>query len=134
MVRQRIILPAIAAGLFAIVWGCTSTSHPTGEKSLEAKVAKLEKELKSLQDAQMETAATLRLEQAKTAQLEKEREELIAQVKSRTTERDSAMAQDDGFRKSLKELIGQADIAASELKSGDLRTASVAPMPRRVQE
>jgi uncharacterized protein YlxW (UPF0749 family) len=133
MIRQKLLLPAIAAGFFVIVWGC-STATTNGDKSLEAKVAKMEKELKTLQDAQMQTAATLRLEQAKTAQLEKERDDLLAQVKTRTSERDVAFSQYEGFRKNLKELIGQADVAAAEMKHGEVATANAIPMPRRVDE
>ena len=43
--------------------------------------------------------------------MEKERDALRADLKSRTTERDALQAHFDGFRKNLKDLIGQAEAA-----------------------
>jgi septal ring factor EnvC (AmiA/AmiB activator) len=44
-----------------------------------------------------------------------ERDALKSEVKARTTERDALQVQYESFRKSLKELLGQADTAVGKL-------------------
>lgn len=112
MTASRFALPALIVGLMGVLWGCTpSASGP--DKSLEVRIAKLEQELKVSQDATAKSHSQFRQEQAKTKQLEQERDDAQALVKQRTNERDGTVAQYDSFRKNIKELLGQADAAAS---------------------
>jgi septal ring factor EnvC (AmiA/AmiB activator) len=113
MMNQRVALPVLLAGLLGVLWGCTPPAPIAADKTQEVKIAQLERDLKTSQDASMKTGAQLRLEQAKAAQLERERDDLQLQLKQRINERDSSLAQYDAFRKNLKELIGQADSAAA---------------------
>jgi hypothetical protein len=113
MIRPHVILPVSLAGLLAVLWGCTPPTPVAADKTHETRIVQLEKELKSAQEVSFKLAAQLRLEQGKVAQLERERDELALQLKSRTTERDASLAQYDAFRKNIKELLGQADAAAA---------------------
>ena len=60
--------------------------------------------------------------------VEKERDDLKVQLRAKLNERDTVQAQYDGFRKNMKELMGQADAAAATLnyKPGS-EVASIAP-------
>jgi septal ring factor EnvC (AmiA/AmiB activator) len=112
MTRTQTLLALLAA--VAVAWGCAKS--PTGppaanNKSLEARVAKLEHDLKAAQTQAADLDAKFRAEQARGQAVEKERDALRADLKSRTTERDTLQAQFDGFRKNLKDLIGQAEAA-----------------------
>ena len=113
MIRPYVILPVSLAGLLAVLWGCTPPTPIVADKTHETRIVQLEKELKSSQDLSFKLTAQLRIEQGKVSQLERERDELALQLKSRTTERDASLAQFDAFRKNIKELLGQADAAAA---------------------
>jgi len=113
MFRPHVILPFALAGLLGFLWGCTPPAPLSAEKTQEVKIAQLERELKASHDSSAKTGAQLRLEQAKAAQLERERDDLQAQLKLRINERDSSLAQYESFRKNIKELLGQADAAAA---------------------
>lgn len=111
MFRIKFLLPLLVV-VSAVVVGCsqrpTAGTGGGNDRGLEAKVSKLEKELKSLQDE----AAKARAEAAQqVADLGKERDELKSLLKTRTGERDLAQSQFDGFRKELKELLGKMDAA-----------------------
>ena len=64
------------------------------------------------------------LEQARAAAAA-ERDALKAEVKARAGERDALQAQYEGFRNTLRELVGTADTAV-----GKLNLPAVAPQPR----
>jgi septal ring factor EnvC (AmiA/AmiB activator) len=122
MRRHWIVLSIIFAGLL-VSWGCsrspsqpiTSSSAPTGS-TLLAKITRLEQELKLVESSRDDARAQVRdLEQKVQKQLaflqgvEKERDELKLQLKTRTSERDTLQTHYDGFRKNLKDMLGQAD-------------------------
>ena len=115
MFRIRILLPILTVGLVGIFWGCAPATQPVADKSVDARVTKLERELKMVQESSTALAAQIKQEQNRVKDVEKERDDLKAQLKSRSGERDAVQAQYDGFRKSMKELIGQADAAAATL-------------------
>ncbi len=132
MTIQRLIFPALMIGLLGVLFGCTPTTQPaTADKANEAKIAKLEKELKATQDDAMAKAAQLRLEQAKLVKVEAERKELQTSLRLRTGERDTIAVQYDTFRKTIKDVLGQADAAANS-KPGDT-SVSVLPNPKPVR-
>jgi septal ring factor EnvC (AmiA/AmiB activator) len=112
------------------VWGCAkapTAANGDRTKQLEARVAKLETELKEvisgrdlLRNRLAETEANLaaaenRAKQfaAKAAGAERDRDDLLAKLKAKSVERDQLQAQFDSFRKNLKDLLGQADTAAN---------------------
>jgi outer membrane murein-binding lipoprotein Lpp len=123
--RTKILIGLMCAGL--VVLGCAKPAAPVvsktdgGDKfkSLEARVAKLEEDLRSTtaeRDAAVARAANFeqkwRAEASRAVVFEKERDAARHSLIARTTERDTLQVQFDGFRKNLKELIGQAETAA----------------------
>jgi chromosome segregation ATPase len=134
MTRIHKILLVIALTVVG-VWGCAKApTAATGDKTkqLEARVAKLETELKEvmsgrdvLRNRLAETEANLaaaenRAKQyaAKAAGAERERDELQAKLKLKASERDQLQAQFDSFRKNIKDLIGQAEAATGPALGG----------------
>lgn len=138
MFRTKVLLPLLVVAV-AVTVGCTQrpTASTGGhDRTLEAKVAKLEKDLKALQAeaAKARDEATRQLADAarqvadsanQVAGLSKERDELRALLKARTGERDVVQAQLDTFRKDLKELLGKVDAAA-----GVVAPPAVTSLPR----
>jgi len=126
MFRAKFLLPALVF-VSAVALGCSqrpTASTGGSDRALEAKVAKLEKDLKALRDEagkvraeaarQLADAAKQVAESGKERdELGKERNELTAKLAARTGERDGVQAQYDGFRKELKELVGKMDAAAT---------------------
>jgi outer membrane murein-binding lipoprotein Lpp len=119
MFRAKFLLPVLVF-VTAVAVGCTQRpTAATGgnDRALEAKVAKLEKDLKTLQDeatkARTEAARQVADAAKQVADLGKERDELKVLLKARTGERDNLQAQYDTFRKDLKELLGKMDAATN---------------------
>jgi TolA-binding protein len=138
-------------------WGCTKPESPkpvstqtTGQlKALETRVAKLETQLKSeaalrtqlqgqLDSTQQAlTAAKSRLvateeklqrSEKRAQSLESERNEALLALQARTAEKDSLQVQYDDFRKTLKDLIGKAELTAAPTIGTS--PANVLPAPR----
>jgi outer membrane murein-binding lipoprotein Lpp len=106
MSRAAIALP-ILLGVIVVLWGCSpyqSATTPAPDKSLEARVDKLEKELKTAKE--LTTS-----EQNKRIAAEKERDALRVQIKARGDELAKAQTDLDGLRRGLKDLLGKADAA-----------------------
>ncbi len=109
------------------LWGCARGPANDGSnastsdkiKALEAKTAKLENDLKAVLAAKdqlrkqlgetEDARVQMQREIERLQPLAKERDELLLQVRSRITERDQLQAQYDGFRRNIKELLGQAE-------------------------
>jgi chromosome segregation ATPase len=108
-----------------LAWGCgtkptTAVTDPAKLKSLEARVAKLEAELSAAHAARDQAAARAKLAEEKLAkeiarglEVERERDGVRADLRVRLAERDALQGQFDGFRKNLRDLLGQADAAAT---------------------
>jgi chromosome segregation ATPase len=126
MTRSHKALGVFLVTMFGL-WGCArGPAAQTGAsadkvKALEAKVAKLEDDLKSataakdvlkkkVADAQ-DAQAQLQQEFDKLQVVVKERDDLKAQLKTRTAERDVLQAKYEGFLKDLKDLAGRAETA-----------------------
>ncbi|MCX7701022.1 MAG: hypothetical protein N2039_09105 [Gemmataceae bacterium] len=108
------------------IWGCAQ--GPAGGasveklKQLELKIARLEDDFRAATAARDQfrkklaeseaLAAELRTEVETLRPVLAERDELRNQLRLRTAERDQVTQQFEGFRKSLKELLGQMDAAA----------------------
>jgi uncharacterized protein YhaN len=137
MTRTQTVLALLAAAVVA--WGCgkTQTGQPAAlapNKSLEARVAKLEQDLKAVQTQAAEYESRWRAEQARSQAAEKERDALRADLTARTTERDNLQAQYDSFRKNLKELLGQAEAAQAlppvpAVPAGEPTPSAVSTLP-----
>lgn len=111
MYRARIALPILLGSIIAL-WGCTpQPQNSAADKSLETRVAKLEKELKAAQDQNTSLSAQVRVEQAKTRDVTAERDDARTAVKTRSEELTKAHGELDSVRKGLKELIGRVDAA-----------------------
>ena len=121
MLHSRLLLPMLLLGLVGALWGCAPASQqaPVADKSVDARVTKLERELKTMQDSSTVLTAQIKLEQARVAEVEKEREDLRAQLKAKHAERDLVQSQYDGFRKGVRDLLAQADAAAVPKPTGE---------------
>jgi chromosome segregation ATPase len=121
------------------VYGCAKGPAGGSEKnpSLESKVQRLEEDFRAAASARDQFKQKLLAAEERQSQLQKqldqdrasavaERDALKAEVKARTTERDTLATQYDGFRKGLKELIGQAENA---LANPSAATPAVAGAP-----
>lgn len=113
------------------IWGCaksqSNSAAATSEriKALEARAVKLEDDFRTaaaVRDQLRRKLATSEEQQVKgRADLERqvqglyrERDEVRQQLQLRTSERDSLASQYDAFRKTIREVLGQADAAISK--------------------
>ncbi|MBY0525490.1 MAG: hypothetical protein K2R98_18940 [Gemmataceae bacterium] len=127
MTSAKQILIALVVATLGI-WGCAknpgagSASYTERIKVLEARNSKLEDDFRSAattRDQVRKKLATAEEQQEKLRQelaqqlqsVSKDREELRQQLTLRTGERDALAVQYDVFRKSIRELLGQADAA-----------------------
>jgi hypothetical protein len=119
MSRAAISLP-ILLGIIVVLWGCSPYQSGAGavpDKSLEARVEKLEKELKAAKELTT-------VEQGKRIAAEKDRDTYKAQVKLRGEELTKAQADLGDLRKGLKELLGKADAALAPLDGSSTTVAA----------
>jgi len=119
-----------AVGVFLVagfgLWGCAQgpggSSTSDRLKALEAKNARLEEDFRTASATRDQLRKKLTATEEAQAQLQqefnalktllaKERDDLKGQLKQRIQERDNVQAQYDGFRRELKELLGQAESA-----------------------
>ena len=103
MKRARIALP-ILLGVIVALWGCTTPSTSTEARTLEARVGKLEKDLKLSQDQAKQ-------EQARAVELERDRDGAKLALKQRSDELTKNVGELEGVRKDLKALLGRVDVA-----------------------
>ena len=125
MYRARIALP-ILLGVIVALWGCTPS--PTADRAIEARVAKLEKELKAAHEQANTLSAQVRVEQGRTKEAEKERDDARAAVKARGEELTAARAEMESVRKGLKDLLGRVDAALAP--SAERGTTDVSALPK----
>ena len=131
MTRTVKILLVLGLTVFG-VWGCSkgSTGSSADKSHNEAKVAKLEDELKSTVAAR-DTFRTklaaieeqLRTETARGVALQNERDVGLANLKAKSLERDQVQTQFDSFRKNIKELLGQTE--AVQVSNVSMKTVSL---------
>jgi septal ring factor EnvC (AmiA/AmiB activator) len=120
-----------AAGVLFVcflgLWGCaqgpTATAQAERIKSLEAKTARLEADFRAAAAARDQ----LRQEVTEAQVVFKERDDLKAQLKLRISERDQVAAQYDTFRKTIKDLVGQAETAVLRFPNGEPVIVTVGP-------
>lgn len=131
MTRTVKILLVLGLTVFG-VWGCSkgSTGSTADKSHNEAKVAKLEDELKSTAAAR-DTFRTklaaieeqLRTETARGIALQNERDVGLTNLKAKSLERDQVQTQFDSFRKNIKELLGQTE--AVQVSNVSMKTVSL---------
>jgi len=128
--RAAAVLFVSLLGLWGCAQGPTATAQAERIKALEAKTARLEADFRSAAAARDQLRQQLADSEDHVQKLQavvKERDDLRVQVKLRASERDQVAAQYDTFRKSIKDLIGQADAAVLRFPNGDPVTVTVAP-------
>jgi hypothetical protein len=136
------VLAVLAVATLGL-WGCAE--GPSGRsvniertKALEARNTKLEEELRAAQAGREQAKKKLAVLEAERALLQqeldqtklaaKERDALRQEVKARAGEREALQNQFDQFRKSIRELVGQADAAAVGSPSGQPVTSAADPL------
>lgn len=124
MTRSHKVLGFLLVALLGI-YGCAKTPGSGDAKSTEAKVQRLEEDFRAAASARDNFRAQLVQAQEKQTQLQRQleqanaataaertqKEAARADLRARTTERDNLQTQYDGFRRTLRDLIGQADAA-----------------------
>ena len=140
--------PALVALIVAVIgsWGCarSTTGHASPHldrlKILEAKNAKLEEDFRTAAATREQLRKKLAAAEAQQRQLRteldeqvqkltQERDELRHNVAQRTGERDAMSNQYEQFRKSIRELLGQAEAAIPRPEQPPVTNAAAAPMP-----
>ena len=123
---------AILAVALLGVWGCAQGPSATAQaeriKSLEAKTTRLEADFRAAAAARDQLRQQLTQAEEHLQKLQvvvKERDELKIQLKLRTSERDQVSTQYETFRKSLKELVGQAESSVLHFPNGEPVTVTV---------
>ncbi len=133
MIRTYKVLLIAGLTIFG-VWGCGKSGiATTAEKDTNiAKVAKLEEEVKATSAARdtfrqklAQAEEQLRAEVARSGAMQKERDGLSAQLKEKAQEHKELLAQYDSFRKNLRELIGQAEVAMAPKSLGGVPATPV---------
>ncbi len=131
--KALVVLVVAAMGL----WGCAQRPAPVGLerlRALEAKCSKLEDDYKAVATARDQARKKVaeadevraRLQQD-AEQVAKERDDLKAQLAAKATERDALQTQFDGFRKSVRSLLNQADSAAATLTAPPAVSTAATP-------
>jgi hypothetical protein len=119
-------------------YGCTQAPGGTDRStSPGAKLQRLEEDLKATAAARDQYKQKYIETENHQAQLQKQLDSERAQLRARTSERDTIATQYEGFRKNLKDLLGQAESALGN-PSGSISPttigAEVAPMPAAAGE
>jgi septal ring factor EnvC (AmiA/AmiB activator) len=118
--RAATILFVSMFGLWGCAQGPTATAQAERIKSLETKTSRLEADYRA-------TASTRDQLKRQLDQATEQLKQLQVVVKERSTERDQLATQYETFRKSIKDLLGQADAAALRAPGGDQVTVIAAP-------
>jgi septal ring factor EnvC (AmiA/AmiB activator) len=124
--RAAAVLFVSLLGLWGCAQGPTATAQAERIKALEAKTARLETDFRAAAAARDQLRQQLAQAEDRVQKLQavvKERDDLRAQVTLRTGERDQLAAQYETFRKSIKDLLGQAESAVQRAPGGERVTA-----------
>lgn len=129
MIRTYKVLLIVGLTIFG-VWGCGKSGTGTAEGvSPAARIAKLEEDLKAATAARdtfrqklADSENANRAETARYQALAKERDDLQGKLARKSDEHKELQVQYDGFRKNLKELIGQAEVVLAPKPAGVIAT------------
>ncbi len=124
MTRTHKVLLILGLTIFG-VWGCGKSNSTNAQNAAAMKIAKLESDLRAAIDARdlfrqkfNESQTQARLESHRYQAVVKERDELVVKLQQKTEEHRELQVQYDGFRKNLKDLIGQAEVALAPKSNG----------------
>ncbi len=112
------------------LWGCAKgpgSSGPERIKALEAKVSRLEGDVKLGETAREQLRKKLAAAEEHLTKLQKDRDELDKTLTARTSERDNLQSQYEQFRKSLRDLLGNAETTAPQYLPPVTTAAASAP-------
>jgi hypothetical protein len=124
MTRSHKVLGFLLVAILGI-YGCAKTPAGGDTRAAETKVQRLEEDFRAAAAARDAFRQQLVQAQERQAQLQRQleqanaaataertqKEAARADLRARTTERDSLQTQYDGFRRTIRDLIGQADAA-----------------------
>jgi len=119
-----VLLVVVTLGLWGCAQGPTATAQAERIKSLEAKVARLEADLRTIVSVRDQLRQKLDQSEAQVQKLQ-------TTLKQRIGERDQVAAQYDTFRKSIKELLGEAEAGVLRFPNGEPVTVTVAGPPTK---
>jgi septal ring factor EnvC (AmiA/AmiB activator) len=115
------------------IWGCAQgpAGGASAEKvrNLESKVNRLEEDFRASTTARDQFRKKLAETEVAVAEVRQERDEFAAQLRARTSERDTMAVQFESFRKNLKELLGQTEAALAQPGVVPATTASKTKAP-----
>jgi septal ring factor EnvC (AmiA/AmiB activator) len=140
VIRATRAVAVLSVALLGL-WGCAQGPNAAAQaeriKSLEAKITRLEADFRAAAGSRDQLRQQLAQAEEHIQRLQvvvKERDELKIQVKLRMSERDQLAAQYETFRKSIKDLLGQAEASVQRLPTGDPVTVTVTAGPRAKAE
>lgn len=118
------------------LWGCSrgpsAATLAERIKTLEAKCSRLESDFRAAAATrdQLRVQLTQSEDQiVKLQQVVKERDELKAQLTLKISERDQVTSQFDAFRRSLRELVGQAEAASLRFPDSETPVVTISARP-----
>lgn len=130
---KRILNTFAVIVALAGLWGCAqgpSAAQVERLKALESKAARLEADFRTAATArdQFRQSLTQAEDQIQKLQLVvKERDELQVALKVKTSERDQVSAQYESFRKTIRDLVGQAEATVLRFPDGKPVVVTIAP-------
>ena len=116
------------------LWGCAKGPGSNGQeriKGLEGKVSRLEGDLKVAETTRDQLRKKLAAAEEHLAKLQHDRDDLQKTLTARTSERDNVQSQFEQFRKSLRDLLGQADTAAPRYLPPPVTATASGPAPAK---
>lgn len=135
--KALLVLLVVLVGIWGCAQGTSGSASAEKIKTLETKVNRLEEDVRAAAAARDQFRKKLNESEQMAAQLKqdldallpvlKERDDLRVQLRTRTQERDAVTTQFDGFRRTLKDLIGQME--ATEKTAAPATTVSQPKVP-----
>ena len=124
MTRSHKVLGFLLVAILGI-YGCARTPTGGDTRLAETKVQRLEEDFRAAATARDEYRKQLTQAQERQVELQRQldqanaaaaaertaKDAARAELRTRTTERDSLQTQYDGFRRTIRDLLGQADAA-----------------------
>jgi septal ring factor EnvC (AmiA/AmiB activator) len=114
------------------LWGCAKGPGGGSQeriKALEAKVSRLEGDLKVAESAKEQLRKKLAATEERMAKLQHDHDDLEKTLTARTSERDNVQTQFEQFRKNLRDLLGQAEAVAPRYLPPPVTATASGPAP-----
>ena len=107
--RALVVAIVLSLGLWGCAKGPANGSAAQQIKDLQSRIVKLEDDFRAVASARDQARAKLKEADDARGELLKQRDDLRAQIKLRTGERDAVNVQYEQFRKAIRDLVGQAE-------------------------